>query len=55
VPVWSSAIFGVVGAIVISLFKKLTNKFLGDAPLYVFAIHTGGGVVGMILTGAFAR
>jgi len=52
--VWSSAIFGAVGAIVIYFLKMLT-QYLGDSPLYVFAIHTGGGIVGMILTGAFAR
>jgi len=36
-------------------FKWLTRKWLYDEPLYVFAIHAGGGMIGMILTGAFAE
>jgi len=55
VPVWSSAVFGVLGAFVVTLFKWFTDKLIDDTPLYVFAIHCGGGAIGMILTGAFAR
>jgi Amt family ammonium transporter len=54
VPVWSSGIFGVVSTVVVFFFKLFTAKWLYDEPLYVFAIHAGGGMVGMILTGAFA-
>ncbi|OIW34179.1 Rh-like protein/ammonium transporter [Coniochaeta ligniaria NRRL 30616] len=54
VPVWSSGIFGIVSTIVVFFFKWFTARWLYDEPLYVFAIHAGGGMVGMILTGAFA-
>jgi ammonia channel protein AmtB len=53
--VWSSGIFGVVSAIVVFLLKRLTKGMLADEPLYVFAIHAGGGMVGMFLTGCFAE
>jgi Amt family ammonium transporter len=53
--VWSSAVFGIVSTSVIYFFKRFTARFLYDHPLYVFAIHAGGGFVGMILTGAFAE
>jgi len=35
--------------------KTEASYFLKDDPLQVFAIHTGGGMVGMALTGLFAR
>ncbi|KIM93349.1 hypothetical protein OIDMADRAFT_61688 [Oidiodendron maius Zn] len=54
VPVWSSGIFGVVSAITVFLLKQLGQEMLADEPLYVFAIHAGGGWVGMFLTGVFA-
>lgn len=54
VPAWSSGIFGVVSAIVVYLLKQFTKEMLADEPLYVFAIHAGGGWVGMFLTGCFA-
>jgi Amt family ammonium transporter len=52
--VWSSGIFGVVAAVAVFLLKQLTKEMLSDEPLYVFAIHAGGGMVGMFLTGVFA-
>jgi ammonia channel protein AmtB len=52
---WTAGIFGVVSTIVVFFFKWFTAKWLYDEPLYVFAIHAGGGMVGMILTGAFAE
>jgi Amt family ammonium transporter len=55
VPVWSSGIFGVVSAIAVFLLKQFTIEMLADEPLYVFAIHAGGGWVGMFLTGVFAE
>ncbi|KAB5518033.1 ammonium transporter AmtB-like domain-containing protein, partial [Coniochaeta sp. 2T2.1] len=55
VPVWSAGVFGVVSAVAVFFFKWFTAKWLYDEPLYVFAIHAGGGMVGMILTGAFAE
>jgi len=48
-------VFGVVAAFAVFFLKKMTGRLLADKPLYVFAIHTGGGTVGMILTGVFAR
>lgn len=51
----SSAAIGILAAGAVFFFKKFTGGWLADKPLYIFAIHTGGGAVGMILTGAFAR
>jgi ammonia channel protein AmtB len=53
--VWSSGIFGVASSIVVFMLKQVTKKLLSDEPLYVFAIHAGGGMVGMFLTGVFAE
>jgi len=54
VPVSFSAVFGVVSAATVLLLKTQTKDLLADKPLYIFAIHTGGGMVGMFLTGCFA-
>jgi ammonia channel protein AmtB len=35
--------------------KYGTRKLPDEEPLYVFTIHAGSGIVGMILTGIFAR
>jgi len=54
VPVWSSGIIGPVSVIVVFILKMLSEKMLADEPLFIFAVHTGGGMVGMFLTGCFA-
>ncbi|KAJ2902705.1 uncharacterized protein MKZ38_000215 [Zalerion maritima] len=54
VPVWSSAVFGIVSTIAVFCLKLASKAVLKDDPLYIFAIHTGGGLVGMFLTGVFA-
>ncbi|KAK3693468.1 ammonium transporter AmtB-like domain-containing protein [Podospora appendiculata] len=54
VPIWTAVIFGVVAAIAVNLLKKETEIFLRNDPLQIFAVHAGGGLVGMILTGIFA-
>ncbi|KAK3366748.1 ammonium transporter AmtB-like domain-containing protein [Lasiosphaeria ovina] len=55
VPVWSAPVFGFVAALAVNLLKKETELFLRHDPLQIFAVHSGGGVVGMILTGIFAE
>jgi ammonia channel protein AmtB len=55
VPAWSSGIIGVLSVVAVFFLKKFTKEMLTDAPLYVFAIHAGGGWVGMFLTGVFAE
>ncbi|KAH7419434.1 ammonium transporter AmtB-like domain-containing protein [Cadophora sp. MPI-SDFR-AT-0126] len=54
VPVWSAAIFGVISSLVVYLLKEEALIFLKRDPLQIFAVHTGGGIVGMCLTGLFA-
>ncbi|KAK3366406.1 ammonium transporter AmtB-like domain-containing protein [Podospora didyma] len=54
VPVWSAAIFGVVGAIGVNFLKQEAAFFLRNDPFHIFAMHSGGGVIGMVLTGIFA-
>ncbi|KAK4172327.1 putative ammonium transporter [Triangularia setosa] len=53
VPVWSAPVFGVVGALCVNFMKKEAEIFLRNDPLQIFAVHAGGGVVGMVLTGLF--
>ncbi|KAK4204547.1 putative ammonium transporter [Triangularia verruculosa] len=53
VPLWSAPVFGVVGALCVNFLKKETEIFLRHDPLQIFAVHAGGGGVGMILTGLF--
>ncbi|KAK3984530.1 putative ammonium transporter [Cladorrhinum sp. PSN332] len=53
VPVWSAPIFGMVGALCVNFLKKETELLLRHDPLQIFAVHTGGGVVGMVLTAFF--
>ncbi|KAK3389952.1 ammonium transporter AmtB-like domain-containing protein [Podospora didyma] len=53
VPVWSAVVFGVVGALGVNFLKKETEVFLRHDPLQIFAVHAGGGVIGMVLTGLF--
>ncbi|KAK0630210.1 ammonium transporter AmtB-like domain-containing protein [Bombardia bombarda] len=54
VPVWSAPIFGIVSAILVNLLKNETRIYLRHDPLQVFAVHAGGGLVGMGLTAFFA-
>jgi len=54
VPAWSSGIIGVLSVVAVFFLKQFTKEMLTDDPLYVFAIHAGGGWVGMLLTGVFA-
>ncbi|KAM7182687.1 Rh-like protein/ammonium transporter [Rhypophila sp. PSN 637] len=53
VPPWSAVVFGAVSSIVVLILKPLANFFLRNDPLQVFAVHTGGGLVGMALTAFF--
>ncbi|KAK4183140.1 putative ammonium transporter [Podospora australis] len=53
VPVWSAPIFGVVGSLCVNFLKKEAEIFLQHDPLQIFAVHAGGGVVGMVLTALF--
>ncbi|KAM7198215.1 Rh-like protein/ammonium transporter [Naviculisporaceae sp. PSN 640] len=47
----SAAAFGIVSAfVVLALFKQLTAFVLRNDPLNIFAVHAGGGLVGMALT-----
>ncbi|KAK1758089.1 Rh-like protein/ammonium transporter [Echria macrotheca] len=56
VPVWSAGCIGAISAIIIFGLKGtfLQHLMRGD-PLFVFLIHAGGGFVGMVLTGCFAK
>ncbi|KAK3356476.1 ammonium transporter AmtB-like domain-containing protein [Lasiosphaeria hispida] len=56
VPVWSAGCIGAIAALAIFVLKSTFFQHLlrGD-PLFVFLIHTGGGFIGMVLTGCFAR
>jgi Amt family ammonium transporter len=55
VPVWSAAIFGAISAVFVLWLKKETAMFLKEDPLQIFTVHTGGGFIGMLLTGLLAR
>jgi Amt family ammonium transporter len=55
VPVWSAVIFGATSALFVLWLKKEASIFLKEDPLQVFAVHTGGGFIGMLLTGLLAR
>ncbi|ROT34500.1 ammonium transporter 1 [Sodiomyces alkalinus F11] len=54
VPIWSCAVFGIVGGVAGNFATKL--KFLVgiDEALDVFAVHGVGGIVGNLLAGIFA-
>ena len=54
VPVWSSVIFGVVGAAACNMATKLKYVLRVDDSLDIFAVHAIGGIVGNLLTGLFA-
>ena len=54
VPIWSSVIFGVVGAIACNFATKLKYTLRVDDSLDIFAVHAIGGLVGNLLTGLFA-
>jgi Amt family ammonium transporter len=41
--------------LVVFFLKNEAGILLKDDPLQVFAVHAGGGVVGMVLTGLLAR
>jgi ammonium transporter, Amt family len=53
--VWSAAIFGGVSAIFVMLLKKESSSLLRHDKLQVFAVHAGGGLAGMCLTGVLAE
>jgi Ammonium Transporter Family len=55
VPVWSATVFGVAAAFAGEVVKKVTDPFLKEDKLDVFAIHAGGGALGMFLTALFAE
>ncbi|KAM7215154.1 Rh-like protein/ammonium transporter [Rhypophila decipiens] len=51
---WSAAAIGPISAFIVLVpLKKLTAVFLRNDPLQIFAVHTGGGLVGMALTAFF--
>lgn len=54
VPIWSSIIFGIVGAIACNFATKLKYVLRVDDSLDIFAVHAIGGIVGNLLTGLFA-
>lgn len=54
VPIWSSVIFGVVGATACNFATKLKYTLRVDDSLDIFAVHAIGGIVGNLLTGLFA-
>ncbi|PVH79157.1 Rh-like protein/ammonium transporter [Cadophora sp. DSE1049] len=55
VPVWSAVIFGVVSYICVWMLRRPALTILKNDPLQIFLLHAGAGVVGMCLTGLFAR
>ncbi|KIW27842.1 uncharacterized protein PV07_07543 [Cladophialophora immunda] len=54
VPVKYAPIFGVVGAILCSILRKIMYIVLPADKLAIFAVHAGGGATGMLLTAFFA-
>jgi len=55
VPIWSAAVFGIFSVLFVMILKKETSIFLKDDPLQIFAVHAGGGLAGMVMTGIFAK
>ncbi|KAK4100336.1 Rh-like protein/ammonium transporter [Parathielavia hyrcaniae] len=56
VPVWSAGCIGAISSALIFFLKStVLQDLMRSDPLYVFLIHTGGGFIGMVLTGCFAR
>jgi len=54
VPHWISPVFGVIPSIIVFLLYKPIRDIFGDESS-VFAYHGVSGIVGMVLTGAFAK
>ncbi|KAK4209663.1 Rh-like protein/ammonium transporter [Rhypophila decipiens] len=51
---WSATVIGLVSAFVVLVpLKMLAAVWLKNDPLQIFAVHTGGGLVGMALTAFF--
>ncbi|KAK0639196.1 ammonium transporter AmtB-like domain-containing protein [Cercophora newfieldiana] len=56
VPVWSAGCIGAISAVSIFALKNtVLQDLMRQDPLFVFLLHTGGGFIGMFLTGCFAR
>ncbi|KIW76466.1 hypothetical protein Z517_11212 [Fonsecaea pedrosoi CBS 271.37] len=54
VPVKYAPIFGVVGAILCKILRMVMYSVLPADKLAIFAVHAGGGIIGMLLTAFFA-
>lgn len=54
VPVWSAVPIGIIAAVFVNILKKEAAVYLKHDKLHVFAVHAGGGCIGMLLTGIFA-
>lgn len=54
VPIWSCAVFGIVGGTAANFATKLKFLIGVDEALDVFAVHGVGGIVGNLLAGIFA-
>lgn len=56
VPVKYAPVFGVVAAVWCKVLRMLFKaRFLQADHLSIFAVHAGGGAMGMLLTAFFAR
>ncbi|OAL39684.1 hypothetical protein AYO20_01081 [Fonsecaea nubica] len=53
VPVKYAPVFGVVGAIVCKILRMIMYSVLPADKLAIFAVHAGGGIIGMLLTAFF--
>ncbi|KAH6695021.1 ammonium transporter 1 [Plectosphaerella plurivora] len=54
VPIWSTPVFGIVGAVAANFGTKLKFLVHIDEAMDVFAVHGVAGIVGNLLTGIFA-
>ncbi|KAK4443176.1 Rh-like protein/ammonium transporter [Podospora aff. communis PSN243] len=55
VPVWAAGCIGAIASGSIFGLKILFQDLMRQDPLFIFLLHTGGGFIGMFLTGCFAR
>ncbi|KAH7342596.1 ammonium transporter AmtB-like domain-containing protein [Rhexocercosporidium sp. MPI-PUGE-AT-0058] len=55
VPVWSATIFGALSTLFVNFLREPAKIILKHDPLHISLLHAGAGVVGMGLTGLFAR
>jgi ammonia channel protein AmtB len=55
VPIWAAGCIGAIASGSIFGLKILFQDLMRQDPLFIFLLHTGGGFIGMFLTGCFAR